>query len=883
MKWWSGAVGRHPWLVLIAGVLLIVVAGIYGLGVIASLSQGGFEDPDSESAKELRLQQDLFPHHEADIVVIYSSTTELAGDPDFSDAVTSTLADLPSDEVDGIITWYSTRAPDLLSEDKHATRAIITLAGSTPDEKADAADVVIPLLDASGLRTDILGEWAVFHDVTALVTADIVRAEALAIPIVMVLSLVIFGSVAAALMPTLIGMIAVLGAFAVVRIMTQFTDVSVFAINIITLLGMGLAIDYALFIVSRFREELAFQPDTSRVSVRAALATTMATAGRTVLFSGLIVAASLASLILFPQTFLTSMGFGGVAAVLVAVVAALTILPAILAILGKRIEFGRMPWRRPLRTGQRRPENLAKGHAAQFRRDRERPEGGWAKVAHSVMRRPVLYLVAITAGLLILAAPFTSAQWGGVDDRVLPEDSPARVAAQFQEDTFGVQPTPVTIVLQGADAAAADAYARKLSPATGSLPVYTVDTTTSGGRSSALVRVDAAGDAQTPASQDLVRAIRAVDPGDGVTAFVGGQAAITVDLIDSIGSHLPWMGLIVAAVMFVLLFIAFGSLVLPVKAILMNIVSISASFGIVTWIFQDGNLSGLLGFTSPGYLDATQPILMLAILFGLSMDYEVFLLSRVREEWDLHGDNTRAVATGLQHTGRIITSAAVLLAVVIGGFSTSSILFIKMIGVGMLVAVLLDATVVRALLVPATMRLLGPTNWWAPAPLHRWWVRFGHHSGTLAADADAATAPRRAARPSGPAGRAGPRRSQPEASTQLAERMIVGIVDSVPDVLRGRRATVTRFTVLEDPGARADQQQFVTSPPSRHLVEATADLGAHAAQILQYGTGVIVVGHEREASALAGDATTPAARIIEATHIGLDVSNAAAPVAAERR
>ena len=258
-----------------------------------------------------------------------------------------------------------------------------------------------------------------------------------------------------------------------------------------------------------------------------------------------------------------------------------------------------------------------------------------------------------------------------------------------------------------------------------------VDTADVDGQPSSLVQATWLGNAQTTASQDLVEDLRAVPAPDGATALVGGASAQTVDLIDSVFDRLPWMAAFVAVVMLVLLFLAFGSVVLPVKAIVMNLLSIAAAFGVVTWIFQDGHLSGLLGFTSPGYLDVTQPILMLAILFGLSMDYEVFLLSRVREEWDRTGDNTAAVALGLQRTGRIITSAALLLAVVIGGFATSGIVFLKMIGVGMLVAVLLDATVVRALLVPATMRLLGRFNWWAPAPMARWWERHGHREEPL--------------------------------------------------------------------------------------------------------------------------------------------------------
>jgi RND superfamily putative drug exporter len=308
----------------------------------------------------------------------------------------------------------------------------------------------------------------------------------------------------------------------------------------------------------------------------------------------------------------------------------------------------------------------------------------------------------------------------------------------MQADRFGGETSTASIVVEGADEAALTSYVDRLESVEGISNVQVIDQAPTEDGPVSLIEVTWPGNGQTEASQEMVGALRAVDPGEDVTALVGGSSAQAVDLIGSIGDHLPWMGLVVVAVMLVLLFVAFGSVVLPVKAVVMNAISIVASFGVVTWIFADGNGADLLGFESTGYLDVTQPILMLAILFGLSMDYEVFLLSRVREEWDRTHDNTLAVATGVQRTGRIITSAALLLAVVIGGFATSDIVFIKMIGIGMLVAVLLDATVVRALLVPATMRLLGRLNWWAPAPLARWWERHGHREhGTDAYDDEA--------------------------------------------------------------------------------------------------------------------------------------------------
>ncbi|MEP6665277.1 MAG: MMPL family transporter [Nocardioidaceae bacterium] len=694
-------------MVLIAAVTVLIASAVYGLGVFDSLSNGGFDDPDSESARELVAEQDAFDSHETDVVAIYSSDHQSVKDAPFRGAVQQVVDNLPAEAVTRVVPYYSDQAQGLVSSDGHAGMVVITLAGVSQDDKATSYDAVKNRLDADGLTTAVGGPWAVFGDVNETVSSDIARAESIAMPIVFLLCLLIFGSVVAAFMPAMVGAVAVFGAFAVVRLIASVTDVSVFALNVITLIGMGLAIDYALFIVSRFREELAKQPGTEREHVNTAISTTMMTAGRTVLFSGLTVAASLASLLIFPQNFLRSMGYGGVAAVLVAMLAALTILPALLTVLGRRVDVGRMPWRRTRRV------SLVEGN------------GAWAKVAHSVMARPVAYLVVIVVVLLAVGAPFLKATWGSVDYRVLPPDAPSHQAADFQAAHFGGETSTANIVVTGSGPAQLQAYSQQLGRVTGIDDVHPIDSSQPNGQSTDLIQVRWDGNSQTEASKQIVEDLRAVDPGAGATALVGGTSAESVDLIQSIGAHLPWMAVLVVMVMLVLLFLAFGSLVLPIKAVVMNVVSIGASFGVVTWIFQDGHLSGLLGFTSPGFLDATQPILMLGILFGLSMDYEVFLLSRIREEWDRTHDNTAAVATGLQRSGRIITSAAVLLAVVIGGFSLSDIVFLKMIGIGMLVAVLLDATVVRALLVPATMRLLGAANWWAPGPMRRWWDKHG--------------------------------------------------------------------------------------------------------------------------------------------------------------
>ncbi|WP_167003394.1 MMPL family transporter [Mumia sp. ZJ430] len=709
MERWGRFVARRAGWVLGLGLLVVVAAGAYGTGVFGALSDGGFDDPGSESYRASELIDETVGRHGADVVAVYESKDMTVDAAPFREAVADVVAGLPAEAVEEVVAYGPPGTESLVSRDRHATSVLITLTGEDQDALLEAYDEVRPALDGAAvddgtLDLAVAGQWAVFDDVNTIVSEDIARAEMLSMPLVLVLSLIVFGSVVAALMPVGIGAVAVLGALAVVRLLTTVTDVSVFAINIITLLGLGLAIDYALFVVSRFRDELAVRDSSDRAQVHDAVGATMRTAGRTVLFSGLTVATAMSALLVFPQTFLRSMAYGGVAAVVVAMAAALTLLPATLALLGRRIEAGAMPWRRRAR----------------------RPSQGWARFARTVMRRPIVSLALVTAFLLLLASPFLSASWGSVDHRALPADAPSRIATERLEDGFGGPTSDAQVFLATDDRADVASYVTDLRTVDGVADARTVAAADGG----TLVDVTWSGTSQSQSSQDLVRDLRAVDaPAD---AYVGGTTAQTVDMLDEIGDRLPLMiGLIVAA-MLVLLFVAFGSVVLPIKAVLVNIVSITAAFGVVTWIFADGNLEGLLGYTSSGYLDGTQPILMFAILFGLSMDYEVFLLSRIREQWDVTGDNEVAVATGVQKTGRIITSAALLLAVVIGAFATSGIVFMKMIGVGMLVALLIDATLVRLVMVPATMKLLGRANWWAPGPLRRWWERYGLREGGAA-------------------------------------------------------------------------------------------------------------------------------------------------------
>ena len=537
------------------------------------------------------------------------------------------------------------------------------------------------------------------------VKSDIGRAEAISLPVLLVLLLVIFGSLAAASLPLAIGGIGILGSFAALRLLTLVTGVSIYSINITTILGLGLAIDYGLFMVSRFREELHRQPTTED-----AVAATVATAGRTIAVSGVTVAVALAGLMLFPETFLRSMGYGGVATVLVDMLAALTVLPALLAVLGPRV-------------------NALRVRRAAARPARGEQSGAWYRLASSVMRRPAVYAVVIVVALLALAAPFRHITWGGTDARSLPAGAPARVVAEALNQDFPGNPaSPIEVLtrLDGpvtapAQRAALAAYQQRLAHVPG------VSAAQITGLRGDTARLDLryAADPSSVTARQLVTAVRAVPAPAGSHVYVGGVTAQLVDELASLGHTLPWMALVICLATFVLLFLAFGSVVLPVKAILMNALSLSATFGVIVWIFQEGHLSGLLQFTPTGSIDPAMPILLLAIVFGLSMDYEVFLLSRIRERYDVTGDNAGAIASGLQRTGGLITSLALMLVIVVGAFSASGITFIKLLGVGMIVALIVDATIVRVLLVPATMRLLGRANWWAPGPLGRVYRRYG--------------------------------------------------------------------------------------------------------------------------------------------------------------
>jgi trehalose monomycolate/heme transporter len=698
--WWGRAVVRARWFVLAAGLAALLVGGAWGTGVFSALTGGGFNDPKSPSSQANSRIVSEIGRQDPDVIVLYSSATATAASPAMSEPIKAAIGRLEGrPEVRTVTSPYSGQPTGLRDAGGHSAYVQILLRDGDENAKRDDLAAIKPLLTAQGgdVTTTVGGPIAFFSDANKQIESDIVRAEMFSLPILLLLMIVIFRGVVAAATPLVVGVLAILGAFTVTRVLTSFTDISVFAANVITMLGLGMAIDYALFVVSRFREELAAGHPTP-----VAIQRTVATAGRTVMVSGLTVALALSSLLLFPMGFLKSMGYGGMAAVLVAMLAALTVLPALLAVLGHRVNALRIPW-------PRRRRSLA-------------GEGGWARLARSVMRRPVLYLVGIALVLGALGTPFLRAQFGGFDERVLPEGTASRtVAEHIKADTPTGNVAPIYALVSGGGLAAGRQFASDANR----LPTATGAEVVAANGDSTLVAVSYDGEPTDGTARDLVAQVRGLVPPTGAEVLVGGRTAADVDQLAGLTGRLGWMALYVGLVTFLLLFFAFGSVVLPLKAIAMNIISIGASFGVVVWIFQDGHWADKLGFTSTGYLEPTNLILMLAILFGLSTDYEVFLLSRVREEWDRTGNNTEAVTSGLQRTGGIITAAALLLIIVVGGFATGGAATIKMLGIGTVVAVAVDAALVRTLLVPATMRLLGRWNWWAPGPLAKVYRRYG--------------------------------------------------------------------------------------------------------------------------------------------------------------
>jgi RND superfamily putative drug exporter len=704
---WTRFVTARPRLTLLAALVLTALAVLAGSGVADRLGSGGWEDPAAESTYATKALEREFPASQPNLLLLVGSGRSSVDDPAVAAEARRLAARLAAEKgVTGVGSYWQSGAPALRAKDGH--EALIA-AHITGDETAmgKTLDRIEPSFQGAHgpLRVRVGGPVAVRHEMQTIIKEDLTRAELIALPVTLVLLVMVFGSAVAALLPLGVGVVAILGTNAVLRGLTEFTDVSVFALNLTTALGLGLAIDYALFLVRRFREELS-----TGAEPLTAVGATLRTAGRTVLFSSLTVAVSLAAMLLFPQYFLRSFAYAGIAVVLLAAAAALVLLPAALVLLGHRVNS--LDLRRLFRRGRQPRPAGAEGTA-------------WYRTAALVMRRAPFFALATTAVLVLLGLPFLGVKFGTADDRQLPSTAESHVVQQHIRDGFPGSPGGGLEVLAEGRATPAQyaAYKDKIS----ALPqVVRVDGPLVKG-DSAYFTVLPKGEAVDDAAQRLVGELRSTDA--PFTTKVTGTAAVLVDSKHAIAGQLPWAAAFIAVVTLLLVFLLTGSVLIPIQAVVLNALSLTAMFGAVVWVFQDGHLSGLLGFTSPGSIETTLPVLMFCVAFGLSMDYGVFLLSRIKEEYDHTGDHNRAVRHGLQRTGGLITAAAIILAVVMVAIGTSRVTNTKMLGLGIALAVLMDAMIVRSLLVPAVMRLTGRATWWAPAPLRRLHARFGLSEG----------------------------------------------------------------------------------------------------------------------------------------------------------
>ena len=723
---------RRSWRVVAAAMLFVLVAGAIGGGVAENLTSGGFEDPSTESAKADEALAERFGTGIPNVILLVTAQDGDVDSPAAAAAGVAVTDELAAEAgvTDVVSYWSEGNAPPLRSDDGERALVLARIEGDD-----DAVDARIEELgpafqrtgDGEAVTVEVGGFAQVFHEVGATIEEDLVTAEMIALPITLVLLVLIFGSLVAASLPLIVGVMSIIGTFFVLQLLSGVTDVSVYALNLTTALGLGLAIDYSLFIVSRYREELRAGHEP-----RAAVIRTVRTAGRTVTFNALTVAASLCAMLVFPIAFLRSFAYAGLAVAVLAGVFSVVVLPAILALLGHRVNAVTL-WRRSVTP----PE-----------------QGFWHRMAIFVMRRPIPVATAVIALLLVLGAPFLNLRLTQPDDRVLPPGSDGRRVGDVIRDEFSSEEAGALSVVTEAGPltpAETEAYAAELAvlpgvarvdaatgtycaegvaeqfgcePGTLVLGPETADryagfTNDEGSYLSVVPAVEP----MSSAGEHLVHAVR--DLPSPAPVLVTGMSAELVDVNNSLFDRLPYALGLIAVITAVVLFLMFGSVIIPIKAIVLNLLSLTATFGAMVWIFQEGNLSGALDFTATGGLAAAMPILMFCIAFGLSMDYEVFLLSRIKEEHDAGADNVTSVATGLERTGRIVTAAAVLMAVIFLAFATGHVSFIKMFGIGLTLAVLIDAFLIRGTLVPAFMRLAGDWNWWAPGPLRRIHDRWG--------------------------------------------------------------------------------------------------------------------------------------------------------------
>ncbi|MER5944350.1 MMPL family transporter [Streptomyces sp. NPDC001928] len=712
---------RRARLVLIVAVVATALMGALGSGAFTKLLGGGFDDPASQSTRARNLIDKKFGG-ETNLVLLVRAGDSRVDTPSAEQNGKALVASLKKEKtLANVVSYWDTRSAQLLSKDGREAMVLAHVKGDPTQQQKNAKSL---LDDYDGTYDKALtvragGVAAVGNDMSTQVVEDLELAELIAIPLTLILLLFVFGSVVAALLPLTIAVIAILGSFAELSLLADVTSVSNTATNLTTALGLGLGIDYGLLMISRFREQLA-----TGASVEDAVRATVHTAGRTVAFSASTVAAALAALLVFPQYFLRSFGFAGVGVVAIAAVSALFVMPPLLVVLGHRVNKGQMPWAKTANVTTR--------------------VSIWARLARTVMRRPALTALPVLAVLLVAASPLLGITFGTPDERVLPKDAESRqVSATLQKNFNGSDNAALQIVIgrnvgQNVDKALLDTYADQLSQLKGVVRVETSTGTYTHGQESAAgpgsanlsrpdgqrISVVSSLTPKSDAAQSLVGDVRALTPPPGTHPLVGGIDAELVDTKHSINGQIPLAIGLVVLTTFVLLFLFTGSIVQPLRALALNAITLVATLGIMTWIFQDGHLSSLLGFTAQP-MEMAMTVLMFCIVFGLSMDYEVFVTSRIKELHDQGEDTESAVTNGLGHTGRIVTAAACLLAVSFFAFGTSKLSFMQMFGLGSGLAILIDAVAIRGVLVPAAMRLLGGSAWYAPGFLRRFHSRFG--------------------------------------------------------------------------------------------------------------------------------------------------------------
>ncbi|WP_381797335.1 MMPL family transporter [Streptomyces niveus] len=712
-------------LVLYLSGVLLVLAGALGGGVISTLSAGGFTDSSTESARTAEVLDGRFGSGAPNLTLLVSDKRGV-DDPAVGAAGERLTERIGAEKgvEQALSYWTLGKAPALRGEGGNSALILVRITGDE-DQVQKTLERIQPEYDTKveGLDTRVGGVAVANKEITDTTQDDLLLIEMVTFPVLLVVMLFVFRGVVAALVPLMVAGLTIVSVLLTLRILTLFTDVSVLATNVATGLGLGLAIDYGLILLKRYREELRGGADTDT-----AIATALRTAGRTVLFSAVTVALALAGLLVFPFYFLRSFAYAGIPTALLAAIVSITFLPALLKALGPRIDKGRI---RVLNRGKE--EQPPKPEAERF----------WYRLATTVMRFPIPVAVAVIGLLLFLGSPFLNLHMSLADDRVLPADTQSRQISDIVREDFSAQESQaLNVVLNDTPPTgerSIESYVQKLSTLGNVARVDSEAGSFAAGEllappgpgsdrfsadSSTYLSVIPKSESLSEEGERLVEDIRSTEAPYDVQ--VGGPAAELVDSLDSMYDKLPLALAIIGVTTFILLFLFTGSLVLPLKALVLNCLSLSATFGVLVWGFQDGHLEGFVGeFTVTDTITWTVPVLLFCIAFGMSMDYEVFLLSRIKEEWDRSGDNQLAVARGLERTGAMVTAAAGLIAIVWLGFVLSGISYLKAIGLGLAVAVLMDATLVRGALVPAFMRLAGRANWWAPGPLARFHRRFG--------------------------------------------------------------------------------------------------------------------------------------------------------------